>query len=82
MLIEPNPKLYFFIAQGMITIDNVDDAEEMRATDEAFNILNFPQVKKKEEPIVEIFFFLNAFLKNSKILRHPKKIYSRLLLPS
>ena len=44
MLVETDPKLYFFIAQGMITIDNVDDAEEMRATDEAFNILNFSQV--------------------------------------
>jgi myosin heavy chain 6/7 len=44
MLVETNPKLYFFIAQGMTIIDNVDDAEEMRMTDEAFNILNFKQV--------------------------------------
>jgi myosin heavy subunit len=44
-LIEPDPKQYFFIAQGMLTIDNVDDAEEMRMTDEAFTILNFTPVR-------------------------------------
>ena len=32
----------------MITIDNVDDAEEMRMTDEAFNILNFSQTNKDD----------------------------------
>jgi hypothetical protein len=40
-----DPKLYFYIAQGMLTIDGVDDAEEMKLTDEAFDILNFKQVK-------------------------------------
>lgn len=44
MLVEPDPKQYFFIAQGMLTIDNVDDAEEMKATDEAFDVLMFKQV--------------------------------------
>ena len=46
MLIEgkPDPKSYFFIAQGMITIDNVDDEAEMKACDEAFDILNFSTV--------------------------------------
>ena len=39
-----NPKLYYYVAQGMITIDNIDDAEEMKLTDEAFDILNFTQV--------------------------------------
>ena len=28
----------------MITIDNIDDSEEMKLTDEAFDILNFTQV--------------------------------------
>jgi hypothetical protein len=28
----------------MLTIDNVDDAEEMRITDEAFDILGFNKV--------------------------------------
>ncbi len=45
MLVETNPKLYFFIAQGMTTIDNVDDAKEMKDCDEAFDILNFSQVR-------------------------------------
>ncbi len=44
MLCVPEAKEYYFIAQGMLTIDNVDDAEEMRLTDEAFDILNFSTV--------------------------------------
>jgi hypothetical protein len=28
----------------MVTIDGVDDAEEMRITDEAFDVLGFTQV--------------------------------------
>lgn len=44
MLCEPDPKLYHYVAQGMITIDNVDDAEEMKATDVAFDVLNFTAV--------------------------------------
>ena len=43
-LIDNDPLKYFYVAQGMITIDNVDDAEEMRLTDEAFDILGFTQV--------------------------------------
>ena len=45
-MVEPDPKLYFFIAQGMITIDGVDDAREMKDTDEAFGILNFKEADK------------------------------------
>jgi hypothetical protein len=30
----------------MLTIDGVDDAEEMKLTDEAFDILGFTQVMK------------------------------------
>jgi myosin heavy subunit len=45
LLLEADPKKYFFIAQGMLTIDNVDDAEEMRMTDEAFDTLGFTNVK-------------------------------------
>jgi myosin heavy subunit len=43
-LIEADPSLYHYIAQGMLTIDGLDDAEEMRLTDEAFDILGFTQV--------------------------------------
>ncbi len=45
-MVDPDPKKYFYISQGMTTIDNVDDAEEMRLTDEAFDILNFKPVNK------------------------------------
>lgn len=43
-LIENDPSKYFYVAQGMLTIDNVDDAEEMRLTSEAFDILGFTKV--------------------------------------
>ena len=43
-LLENDPSKYFYVAQGMLTIDNVDDAEEMRLTNEAFDILGFSQV--------------------------------------
>ncbi|XP_055948536.1 myosin heavy chain, muscle-like isoform X5 [Argiope bruennichi] len=39
---------YHFVSQGKIEIPNVDDAEEMRLTDEAFNILGFSQDYKDE----------------------------------
>ena len=45
MLCVPEAKEYYFISQGVLTIDNVDDAEEMKATDDAFDILNFSQVR-------------------------------------
>ncbi len=43
-LIVNDPGKYHYVAQGMLTIDNVDDAEEMRITDEAFDILGFNKV--------------------------------------
>ena len=58
MLCEPDPKQYHFVAQGMITIDNVDDAEEMKATDEAFDVLNFKPVS------VAILMFLFSLLQD------------------
>ena len=45
-LIENDPSKYFYVAQGMMTIDNVDDAEEMRLTSDAFDVLGFTKVKK------------------------------------
>lgn len=44
-LIEQDPSKYFYVAQGMLTIDNVDDAEEMRATDDAMDVLGFKPVR-------------------------------------
>jgi myosin heavy subunit len=43
-LIESDPGKYHYVAQGMLTIDNVDDAEEMKLTDEAFDVLGFTRV--------------------------------------
>jgi myosin heavy chain 6/7 len=43
-LITTDPSKYQFVAQGMLTIDGIDDAEEMRITDEAFDVLGFTQV--------------------------------------
>ena len=39
-----DPSKYHYVAQGMLTIDDVDDAEEMRLTDEAFDFLVLLQV--------------------------------------
>ena len=44
LLIQPDPGLYFYINQGMLAIDRVDDGEEMKATDEAFDTLGFSPV--------------------------------------
>ena len=64
-LLDTDPSKYFFIAQGMLTIDNVDDAEEMKLTDEAFNILNFTQVYiTLKYDLVK--FLLNKIKKNRK----------------
>ena len=46
LLVEQDASAYHYIAQGQLTVDNVDDEEEMRLTDEAFNILNFTAEEK------------------------------------
>ncbi|CAF0824471.1 unnamed protein product [Rotaria sordida] len=46
-LIQTDPSKYAFVAQGMLTIDGVDDAEEMRITDEAFDTLGFTLDEKQ-----------------------------------
>ena len=43
-LITNDPSKYHSMSQGVLTIDGLDDAEEMRATDEAFDILGFTRV--------------------------------------
>jgi len=45
-LLVNDPGKYHYVAQGMLTIDNVDDAEEMKLTDEAFDILGFTREEK------------------------------------
>ncbi len=59
-MLESDPKFYHFIAQGVITIDNLDDAEEMRLTDDAISILGFTPVKLN-------FTVFELFLKQSQI---------------
>ncbi|XP_050503325.1 myosin heavy chain, muscle isoform X7 [Diabrotica virgifera virgifera] len=45
-LLSNNINEYNFVAQGKTTIPGVDDAEECRLTDEAFDILGFTQEEK------------------------------------
>ena len=53
-MVETDPTKYFYIAQGKTTIDGVDDMEEMRLTDEAYDILGISQVWRETELSNEI----------------------------
>lgn len=33
LVVSPDPGLYYFINQGCLGVDNMDDAEEMKLTD-------------------------------------------------
>jgi myosin heavy chain 6/7 len=46
LLVSADPALYSFINQGELTIDGMDDAEELKLTDEAFDILGFALEEK------------------------------------
>jgi len=41
LLAQPDPALYFFINQGTLTVDSIDDKEEMRIMDDSFKVLGF-----------------------------------------
>lgn len=41
-------KEYSFVSQAEVTIDGVNDAEEMQLTDESFDILKFTQTEKDD----------------------------------
>ena len=58
-MLEPDAGKYFYVNQGMLTIDKVDDAQEMRDTKKAFDILMFTQVNPHLEP-QKIYIMLNA----------------------
>merc|ERR1719230_549163 len=45
---KPFPGDYFFLAQGVLTVAGMDDAEEMRATDTALDTLGFSQPEKDD----------------------------------
>ncbi|XP_050392436.1 myosin heavy chain, striated muscle isoform X1 [Patella vulgata] len=46
LLCSPDPALYNFVNQGAITVDNIDDNQEMKDTDVAFDVLGFTQEEK------------------------------------
>ncbi|KAM9337638.1 myosin-7-like [Symphorus nematophorus] len=46
LLITNNPYDYSYISQGEITVASIDDADELMATDEAFDVLGFTQEEK------------------------------------
>ncbi|BFZ17428.1 hypothetical protein BsWGS_20467 [Bradybaena similaris] len=46
LLLSPDPALYAFINQGSLIVDGIDDTEEMKITDEAFDVLGFTSDEK------------------------------------
>ncbi|XP_061746094.1 myosin-7 [Nerophis ophidion] len=46
LLISNNPYDYAFISQGETTVASINDAEELMATDDAFDVLGFTQEEK------------------------------------
>uniref|UniRef100_A0A669E6Q3 Myosin heavy chain 7 n=1 Tax=Oreochromis niloticus TaxID=8128 RepID=A0A669E6Q3_ORENI len=46
LLITNNPYDYAFISQGETTVASINDAEELMATDDAFDVLGFTQEEK------------------------------------
>uniref|UniRef100_A0A672LYS4 Myosin-7-like n=2 Tax=Sinocyclocheilus grahami TaxID=75366 RepID=A0A672LYS4_SINGR len=46
LLITANPYDYAFISQGETQVASIDDADELMATDEAFDVLGFTQEEK------------------------------------
>ncbi|TMS35327.1 hypothetical protein L596_002754 [Steinernema carpocapsae] len=48
LLLNSDLKEYWFVAQAELTIDGIDDVEEFKLTDEAFDILKFSKQEKME----------------------------------
>lgn len=46
LLVTPDAGLYSMINQGVLTVDGIDDVEEMKMCDEAFGILGFTEEEK------------------------------------
>ncbi|MBN3304453.1 MYH7 protein, partial [Amia calva] len=46
LLVTNNPYDYAFISQGETTVPSIDDADELMATDNAFDVLGFTQEEK------------------------------------
>lgn len=45
--LSTDPYDYFFISQGKVKVDSIDDNEELEFTDQAFDVLGFTQEEKK-----------------------------------
>jgi len=48
IMLEPNAGKYFYVNQGMLTIDKVDDVQEMKDTKKAFDTLCFTQEQQMD----------------------------------
>ncbi|XP_071330359.1 myosin-16-like [Trachinotus anak] len=46
LLLNPDPKQYVWVCQGVTVVDNMDDGEELLLTDEAFDVLGFTPEEK------------------------------------
>ncbi|XP_025060351.1 myosin-16 [Alligator sinensis] len=46
LLLVPDPNHYHWICQGVTTVDNMDDGEELMCTDVAFDVLGFSSEEK------------------------------------
>jgi len=46
LLVQLDAAIYFYINQGCLTVDNMDDPEEMRLVEESFVILGFEEAEK------------------------------------
>jgi myosin heavy chain 6/7 len=46
LLVQMDPGLYFFINQGTLSVDSIDDKEEMQLVEEAFVVLGFEDHEK------------------------------------
>uniref|UniRef100_H2Z1P7 Myosin motor domain-containing protein n=1 Tax=Ciona savignyi TaxID=51511 RepID=H2Z1P7_CIOSA len=46
LCISNNPRDYFWVSQGVIKVDNMDDTEEFNFTNEAFEVLGFTEEER------------------------------------
>jgi len=48
ILMSTDPYDYFFMSQGKVKVDSIDDAEELEFTDQAFDTLGFSETEKHD----------------------------------
>jgi len=48
ILMSTDPYDYFFISQGKVKVDSIDDGEELEFTDQAFDTLGFSETEKQD----------------------------------